>query len=53
LAVYYLVNKNCGKSLTTPFIESRFTPEAVEAEIADARMFREVCISLAVPLTLS
>ena len=25
-------------------VESRFPPEAIEAEIADARLFREVCV---------
>ena len=26
-------------------VESRFSPEAIETEIADARHFREVCVS--------
>lgn len=26
-------------------VESRFSPEAIEVEIADARLFREVCLS--------
>lgn len=26
-------------------VESRFSPEAIEAEIADARLFRQVCVS--------